>query len=293
MLGRKRIRNNYKKNSAAKRQAKKAEYVMVFLKLVTAIAVLLLISSAFIFSHDFLTQCDYFNAESLNVKGAHRISERQVVKQTQITRGMNILSVNLETVRERLLANPWIAEAEVSRELPDGIHIRIKEHHPLAVLDLGRKYLINTKGEIFKKMSASDPGNMPIVSGLEFSDINMPGKPHSVEFESVMDVLRLGQQSESILPNRSIKRIHVDKEIGLTLFTPDRKSGRVKVIKLGYHNYRNKYKRFENVSLYLKKQERFPDFEMIDLNSSDRIVISPVRTQTSPGDQKEVKIAKT
>ena len=149
MLGRRRIRKNYKKNSAAKRQAKKTEYVMGFLKMVTAIAVLLLISSAFIFSHDFLTQCDYFNAESLNVTGAHRISDRQVVKQAQISGGMNILSVNLETARERLLANPWIAEAEVSRELPDGIRIPITEHQPLAVLDLGRKYLINVKGEIF------------------------------------------------------------------------------------------------------------------------------------------------
>ena len=60
----------------------------------------------------------------------------------------------------------WIAEAEVSRELPSTIRIGIKEQKVLAVIDLKRKFLINTAGEIFKEVSATDPDNLPIVSGL-------------------------------------------------------------------------------------------------------------------------------
>jgi len=131
----------------------KENYILAIDQGTTGTTFLFLISFSFIFSHDFLTQCDYFNADILTIQGTRRLSETQVVKQSQIHKGINILSVHLETVRKRLIANPWIADAEVSRELPNGIHIRITEHQPLAMLNLGRKFLINTAGEIFKEKS--------------------------------------------------------------------------------------------------------------------------------------------
>jgi cell division septal protein FtsQ len=187
-----------------------------------------------------------------------------------------------------LLANAWIKEAQVSRKLPNKIHISIKEHRPLAVLNLGRQFLINHDGQIFREKFGFDPGNLPIIGGLEFSDVNIPGEARSIPFKAVMNVLRLGQQAESVLPNRLIKRIYVDKEIGLTLYTPDQESGRLKIIKLGYNNYPGKYDRLKNVLLYLKKGKNFSDFDSIDLNDSSRIVVSPVRVESSPENRKEV-----
>lgn len=288
MLGSKRIRKNYKKNSSEKRLSKIIRNVVFSLKVLTGTSALFFISFSFIFIHDFLTQCNYFNADIISIQGARRLSETQIIRQAQIYKGINILSVHLETIRRRLIANPWIADAEVSRELPNRIHVQITEHQALAVLNLGRNFLINTEGEIFKEKTSSDPDNLPVISGLEFSDISLPGKPLGTAFESVLEVLRLGQQSACILPNRLIQRIHLDKEIGLTLYTKDHNSGGVKAIKLGYTNYPNKYERLKTVLFYLKRGNQFSDFETIDLNNSDRIVISPVRIQTSPGDHKEV-----
>ncbi len=254
------------------------------LKAVAVIATLHLVSFFFILCHDFLTQCDYFRTESLVVTGADRLSEEQVIKQAKLNKGINILSVNLSIARKRLLAHPWIAEAEVSRELPSSINIRIKEQKPLAVLDLGRKFMINANGEVFKEMDASDPVNLPIISGLEFADINVHGKPRSIPYNAVMNILELGQKPESVIPNKLIKRIHVDREIGLTVYAFDR----IKAIKIGYDDYTNKYAKLKNVLLFLKKGDDFSHLESIDLNNLNRIVINPIRIESPAEDHKEV-----
>lgn len=280
----KRIQRNYYKNSAANRRAKIIRRFKFCLKTVAVIATLHIISFLFIFSHDFLTQCDYFRAEDLTVTGAERLNGKQVLDQAQVTKGINIFSLNLSMTRKRLLAHPWIAEAEVSREPPSGINIRVKEHKPLAVIDLGRKFLINAHGEIFKEMTASNPEHLPIIRGLEFSDIKVHGEPRSAPFSAVMDVLELGQQPDSVLPNTLIKRIQVDREIGLTIYAFDR----IKAIKIGYDDYQDKYAKLKNVLLFLKKRNGLSNLDSIDINNLNRIVVNPARIESPTGDQKEV-----
>jgi len=274
-LGSKQIRKNFFKNSVAKKQAKIFHHFKTGLKIATAITALLLISFVAIFGYDFLTQCGYFNAQDLSVTGTERLSTAHVLKHAQINKGVNILSLNLSTARKRLLAHSWIAEAEISRELPSNIHIRIKEHKPLAVMDLGRKFLINTKGEIFKEVSAQDPDNLPIISGLEFSDINVKGESRSLPFEAVMDILHLGQKSNSVIPNSLIQNIKVDREIGLTIYAPYFESGLINSIKIGYHEYASKYAGLKYVISYLKNRPKFLRIESIDLNNLNRIVVNP------------------
>ena len=281
---RKHIRRNHYKNRAAKMRAKIIRGLTFCLKAVAVVAVLHLVSFLFILCHDFVTQCEYFRAESLVVTGADRLSEEQVIKQAELEKGINILSVNLSITRKKLLAHSLIVEAEVSRELPSSINIRIKEQKPFAILDLGRKFVINANGEIFKEMDASDPVNLPIISGLEFADINVRGKSRSIPYNAVMNILELGQKPESVIPIKIINRIHVDREIGLTVYAFDR----IKAIKIGYDDYTDKYAKLKNVLLFLKKGDGFSHLESIDLNNLNRIVVNPIRIESPAEDHKEV-----
>jgi len=283
-LGRKHIRSNYYKNSAAKKRNRIIRRLIFCIKTAGVIVALQLVSFVFIFSYDFLTQCDYFRAEKLVVTGTDRLSEKQVLEQAQIKKGINIISVNLTMARKRLLAHSWITEAEVSRDLPSGINIKIKEHQPLAILDLGRKFLINTSGEIFKEMAVSDPDQLPVISGLAFSDINTRDKPRSIPFNAVMNVLELGQKCKSVLPYKLIKKIQVDREMGLTIYAFDR----IKEIRIGYNDYPNKYDRLKNILVHLKKRQGFSHLESIDLNNLNRIVIHPTKKESPAQGHKEV-----
>ena len=125
-MGRKHTRRNYYKNSTAKKRNRIIKRVVLSVKTAAVIAALLLVSFVFIFSYDFLTQCDYFKISHMTIEGTQRLSEKEIARQAQVDKGVNILAVNLSLVRKRLLAHPWIAEAGVSREIPSGLSIRIK-----------------------------------------------------------------------------------------------------------------------------------------------------------------------
>ncbi len=236
------------------------------------------------------------------VSGAMRLSVKQILAQAQIHNDMNILAVNIAIARKKLLAHPWIAEARIEREIPDQIHIAITEHHPLAIVDLGRKFLMNANGILFKEMEASDPSELPIITGLGYSDIHIQdknrsrSKPSAVRntsqqtrsypFDAVLDILRLGQPPGCILPNRLIKKIRVDREIGLTVYA----SGTAREIKLGYHDFSQKYRVLKKILLFLSdgKIKTFSDFDSIDLNNLNRVVLHPSGTQSPAKDRKEV-----
>ena len=283
-MGRKRLRKNYYKNSNARKRNKMLKRFVFGLKLMVVGTALVFVSLLFVFSYDFLTQCDYFKAEELMVNGTHRLTQNQVLQQANIATGVNIFSVNLSMVRKRLLAHSWIEDAEVRRDLPSGINIRVKEQEPLAVLDLGRKFIINTHGEIFKEMDKADHCNLPMISGLEFSDINVKGESRSIPFDSVMKILGLGQKPESVLPYSLIKKIHVDREMGLSIYAFDN----IREIKIGYNNYQDKYAMLKDVLFYLEKNGGFSRLESIDLNNLNRIVVSPAKIESAAKDHKEV-----
>jgi cell division protein FtsQ len=284
LLGRKRLRKNYYKNSDAGKRNKMLKRFVFSLKLMVVGTALVFVSLLFVFSYDFLTQCDYFKAKGLIVIGTHRLSQNEVLQQANISSGVNIFSVNLSKVRRRLLAHSWIEDAEVRRELPSGINIRIKEQKPLAVLDLGRKFIINTHGEIFKEMDEADHYNLPMISGLEFSDINVKGESRSIPFDAVMNILGLGQKPESVLPYSLIKKIYVDREMGLTIYAFDH----IREIKIGYNNYPDKYAMLKDVLYYLEKNGGFSRLESIDLNNLNRVVVNPAKIESVAKDHKEI-----
>lgn len=279
MLGFKKTKQNHYRNSPhRKKGAGIRERVILSLKIILALSVMPAVSLLCIFGYDCLTQSDYFSAKTIAVEGNQLLSKEEVIKGALIKPGDNIISVNLSMARKRLMANAWIAEAEVARKIPSGIILRIKEHKPLAVLDLGKDFLLNENGEIFKEKTATDPESLPLVKGLKFSDLSISGAKRSPSFNAVMTVLKLGRKPESILPNSSITRINVDREIGLTVFAFD------KTIKLGYNNYPDKYERLEKVFYLAKNGPDFSDFETVDLNNLSRIVICPV---TAPAEEPE------
>ena len=284
MLGHKRLRKNYYKNSDAGKRNKMLKRFVFSLKLIVVGTALVFVSLLFVFSYDFLTQCDYFKAKGLIVIGTHRLSQNEVLQQANISSGVNIFSVNLSKVRRRLLAHSWIEDAEVRRELPSGINIRIKEQKPLAVLDLGRKFIINTHGEIFKEMDEADHYNLPMISGLEFSDINVKGESRSIPFDAVMNILGLGQKPESVLPYSLIKKIYVDREMGLTIYAFDH----IREIKIGYNNYPDKYAMLKDVLYYLEKNGGVSRLESIDLNNLNRVVVNPAKIESVAKDHKEI-----
>jgi len=298
-MAKKRTRRNKNKRRSAERLHRLKRRALLVVLATGAGVILLLVSALFIFMHDALMHADAFPVHQISIAGAGRLSRDAVARRAGVQTGDNLLSVNLSKVKKRLTSHPWIADAEVRREIPSGLQIRIREHRCTAIVDLGDKFLLNREGRLFKSYQpGADPKDLPVVRGLAAADVVVAtgvdpetgaGWPRSAQaadrgevsypgpMAEVMKVLKLGRSADSTVPNRRLGRIDVDRSMGLTLHA----FNGTKVIHLGYGDYPEKYRMLATILAQAKRNRRVPDFSRIDLQDINRIVIKPVKPDPS------------
>jgi cell division protein FtsQ len=110
---------------------------------------------------------DRLRVGRLEVRGSHFLSEGEVRELVGTAVGESILALDIEALKARLRASPWVAEATVTRALPDTVRVEIRERVPLALAELDRLYLMDEDGGLIDiygpRTGAFD---LPIVRGL-------------------------------------------------------------------------------------------------------------------------------
>ena len=96
--------------------------------------------------------------------------ELQEVRRGEIERSLsglllgNFFSVNLESLRQAFEKLPWVRRAEVRRQWPGRLEVRLEEHQAVAHWGDGSNQLVNTFGEVFAAALSRDL-NLPRLTG--------------------------------------------------------------------------------------------------------------------------------
>ena len=249
-------KNRFKSNRRRQPGAWKRR-LLACLALTTLMLAVLGVSALCMASYDAVTHAKYFQAQTITVSGQQRLTEEQVLRQAGIRLGDNLLALNLRVVRERLLDHPWILRAQVAREIPNTLVIRIEEHVAMARVDLGRKFFIDTEGHIFKEAAKGETEDLPLVQGLAFGDIRLGEEPPGSALTAVVQVLRICRNAEGPIAQEDIEKLYLDKELGVSLILkPDQRR-----IKLGFDDYAAKFERFKQLRDYLAQKENWRNFQ--------------------------------
>ena len=123
----------------------------------------------------------------VEVRGGHFLSEGEVRELLGPAVGENILGLDIEALKARLRASPWVADATVSRTLPDTLKVAITERVPLALAEIDRLYLMDGDGgliDIYGPRTAAF--DLPIVRGLQ----GLPGDARRDRAERAGALLR-------------------------------------------------------------------------------------------------------
>jgi cell division protein FtsQ len=107
-----------------------------------------------------------FRVNQIEITGLKRMDRMSVyaVALDQQSRAMPL--VDLEAVRLNLLRYGWIADAHVSRRLPDTLLVDIAERTPAAVWqDNGQLTLIDAQGVLLEPVSPNAVPDLPLVIG--------------------------------------------------------------------------------------------------------------------------------
>lgn len=107
-----------------------------------------------------------YEVKKVEVHGTRRMDEMTVysIALGQVDRSM--LNVDLEAVRQQILALPYVGDARVSRRLPDTLIVDIVERQPAAVWQhLGRLALIDAEGKVLQPVVLGAVPNLPLLVG--------------------------------------------------------------------------------------------------------------------------------
>ncbi len=124
------------------------------------------------------------------------LSTGEILAQAGLRVGMNTLALDLPKLREQLLRHPRVRDAEVDRELPDTIRLRVKERFPVA-----RVKAVSQQGFDFGYLL--DEGGYMM---LPFNRSQVPAEV--LEIEAQLPIL-VGAPAMSLVRGRAVQDVQV------------------------------------------------------------------------------------
>ena len=111
---------------------------------------------------------DALTITRITVSGNSRLSKGEVVALLDGIRGANMLTVDLESWRQKVLSSPWVADAAVRRVLPGTVAVAVAERQPMAIGRVNDDlYLIDDRGDIIDQFGPNYADfDLPIIDGL-------------------------------------------------------------------------------------------------------------------------------
>ena len=114
-----------------------------------------------------------FSIQEVNLIGGKRVSPQQAQEQAGVVLGSNVFALDTALAERKLLENPWISEARVTRDLPRSLRVEIKERDAAALAVFSdRLYLVTAQGEPFKELVPGDPADFPLITGVSVEGLS-------------------------------------------------------------------------------------------------------------------------
>jgi cell division septal protein FtsQ len=105
------------------------------------------------------------------VEGNERLSEGEILELIEVRGATNILTLDLDETKRKLLRSAWVRDVELKRMLPATLTLQIVERTPVAVAALSELYLLAEDGTILDQLPPFyDMENLVLVRGLRDED---------------------------------------------------------------------------------------------------------------------------
>jgi cell division protein FtsQ len=219
---------------------------------------------------DVALHSDAVTVTRISVDGTSRMSRGEVLSLVDDLHGMNMLTVNLDVWRERLLASPWVADAALRREFPGTIVVMISERQPLGIARIGeRLYLLDQRGGIIDEYGPNYADlDLPIIDGLASAS---PADPSNLDAPRAALVSRLltDLHRRPALAQRVSQIDVTDLRDAIVVLKGD-----TALVRVGDDHFAERLQAYLDMAPALK--ERIPDIDYVDLRFDQRVYVRPL-----------------
>lgn len=219
-----------------------------------------------------------FAVSEIVTTGAKRRSPDELASIAGIAKGQNVFGTDLDRARARLVADPWVSEATLARQLPGTIFLRVVEREAGGIVATndgsakaagGETYVVTREGAIIKRLETGDPTDLPIVTGVVLQQLldDRDGATRTVR--RALDLA--ADYEHSPLATRSpLEEVHVEANGEMTLVI----GKNAVALHMGAPPYRRKLEQAVRVVAELDRRGAKPDSIMLDNEARpDRVVV--------------------
>jgi cell division protein FtsQ len=209
--------------------------------------------------------------DRVSVSGTRYLSNGEVLALLDGLRGRNILFVDLQDWRQKVLASPWVADVTLRRALPGSVAAQVVERQPLAISRVnGELFLIDQSGSVIDEYGPRYAGlDLPILDGL----VPPTGPESAVNERRVTLASRLlhDLQTKPDLAKR-VSQVDVSDPRNAVVIV-DQDTAR---IRLGEDQFVERLQSYLDMASELRV--RVPDIDYVDLRFGQRWVVGAQKT---------------
>ncbi|NUP12578.1 MAG: FtsQ-type POTRA domain-containing protein [Polyangiaceae bacterium] len=218
----------------------------------------------------YMTTSPRFAIKSVQVDGAMRRTPQEIADLAGLSLGQNVFSFDLDAARLKIENDPWVDTATVTRKLPGSVFVTVVEHDPAALVAIEEKlYLASREGEVFKELDASDPVDLPVITGIDAGDVAKDREGVQKDVQRALDVAAEVDRTE-LAKRYPLQEVHLVEDGTVEVLVGSEGIA----IHLGSMPYRGKLEQAERVFAELAKRKTEPSIVFLDNESSpDRVVV--------------------
>lgn len=231
-----------------------------------AVLGILLLGTGAAASYSWLCRSDIFSVRAVDMNPCSRVSKDEISGILRGVPGGSIWLVSKEDIGKRILSHPFVRKVAVRKAFPNKLVVKIEEREPVAMVNLDALYYVDEKGSIFKRLTAYDAKNLPILTGFSRADL---AEKDPVTIRNLKKTIELLRHAEGGSLNRNISEIHYDAQDGYTVVTRDYGLR----LKIGTMDFAEAMKRIEEAMPKLASLGHSNG--IVDLKTAGRIFLRP------------------
>ncbi len=219
--------------------------------------------AAAIYARRYVTQSPRFALKDLKIDGNHHRSREQIITLAGIAIGQNVVELDLEAARGRIEKDPWIERATIVRRLPASVAIEVVERDAAAIVALpSGTWLATSHGDLFKRIEADDPNDLPVITGITDGDA---AGDRDTTAQIVRRALDLAADAERVgLFGGRIQELAVDSDGGITAVLSRASAKSTVRVAFGKSGYRQKVRLGARLEAELSRRSARPTMVFLD-----------------------------
>ena len=212
---------------------------------------------------------DALTITRISVTGNSRLSKGEVVALLDGIRGANMLTVDLDDWRRKLLSSPWVADAAIRRVLPGTVAVAISERQPMGIGRINNElYLIDDRGGLIDQFGPNYAEfDLPIIDGLAAAPRDSATLVDPARAALAARVLAALQARPDLA--RRVSQIDVSDDRDATLIL----KGDTALVRVGTEQFVERLQSYLDLAPALR--ERIAAIDSVDLRFDQRVYVRP------------------